>query len=539
MVHYPVIVFKFYFLSFISIVIISFLVLYPSFNLAFEDEDWRGVVLPKTDYANIKLSTYSSPVWFMDTIYTWLGPNFLPYYILAFIFRTLLVFSILVFIYTVIKDRLASFLGALFLAVTFTGIQTTYEVMNMISYLSMIGLIIFLTFFFKLFEKLSFINLITMGTSLLIATYIASFRVYPVYAWAFIVDSSRLLIRFKKEMIKPFLIRQLVILIVFLFLYKIGIFSWYSINAPPEKGINDISRFISDTTIFFTSLNSNIIANFVKGLGNIIFPSILDKSGMISIFLGVVLIISLIGVFIYRISSRTKNIHSLLSFLLWPLLFFTSYFIIYTIGGHRGSPPLPSSMRYLLPPFIGFTIALAILISLTRKIKSSRIILGSVVILILIHAISTYSFLSKLSEYRDGRFMTKIWEQIYQLVPESSLSTEKMNVFYFDIGTAKINDRTFYTVSDGFIPHVLAVYKIDTKPVKFETAEMIAFNSRIAPPVMTYEELVSYIKKSLSENPEPDIWNRIFTLRVVGDRVVDVKEDIKKRIEISLKSGNI
>lgn len=525
---------KFFFLSFISIVIISFLVLHPSFNLAFEDEDWRGVVLPKTDYANIKLSTYSSPVWFMDTFYTWIGPNFLPYYILAFIFRNLLVLSVLVFIYTITKDRLASFLGALFLAVTFTGIQTTYEVMNMISYLSMIGLVIFLTLFFKTFDKLSFTHLITMGISLLIATCIASFRVYPIYAWAFIIDSSRVLMHFQKELVKPFLIRQLVILIIFLFLYKIGIFSWYSINTPPEKGINDISRFISDTVIFFTSLDSNIIANFLRGLGNIIFPSILEKSGIISLFFGVILIIIFVSVLSYGIRRKTKGIHLLLSFLFWPLLFFTSYFIIYTIDGHRGSPPLPSSMRYLFPPFIGFTIALAILISLTRKIKSSRIILGSVVILILIHSIATFSFLSKLSEYRDGRFMTKIWEQIYQLVPESSLSTEKMNVFYFDIGTAKINDRAFYTVSDGFIPHALAVYKIDTKPAKFDTEKIIAFNSRIAPPVMTYEELVSYIKKSLSENPELDIWNRIFTLKVEGERVIDIKDEVRKRVEASL-----
>lgn len=523
---------KFFFLSFISIVIISFIVLYPSFKLAFEDEDWRGVVLQKTDYANLRLSTYSSPVWFMDTLYTWLGPNFPPYYILAFIFRNLLAFSILVFVYTVTKDRLASFLGGLFMAVSLTGIQNTYEVMNIISYISMTGLMIFLTAFFKISDKFSSVYLIIAGISLLFATFLTSFRTYPVYVWAFIVDISRLLIRLNKDMIKSFLTRQLVILTVFLFLYKIGIFSWYTIGASPEQGTNDISKFISDTTTFVTSLNGNIAANFLKGLGNVIFPSTLDKSGTVSLFLGVALIIISIGVFIYGMKRKTKNIHLLLSFLLWPLLFYTSYFLIYINGGHKDSPALPSNMRYLLPPFIGFNIAMAILISLTKKIKFNRIVLSSAIILILIHAISTYSFLGQLSKLRDGPFMMKIWKQIPQLVPQSSLSSEKINVFYFETDEPT---RAIYTVNDGFIGHTVALYKIDSKPAIFDSAEISTFSSLIAPPIITYEELVSYIKKSLSENPEPDIWNRIFALRVEGERVIDIKKDVRERVEVSLK----
>lgn len=516
---------KFFFLSFVSIVIISFIVLYPSFNLAFQDEDWRGVVLPKTDYAGSRLSSYSSPVWFMDTLYSFIGPNFRPYYILSFSFRILLAFSVLVLVHTITKDRLAAFLGGLFMAVTATGIQNTYEVMNMIAYISMTGLVLFLIAFLKSLNKFSFLHLVPMGIFLIFSTFLTSFRVYPLYLWAFIVDGSQVLLHFKKDLIKAFLIRQVLIFVIFFFLYKIGIFIWYGL-ASTENKVNEFTKFASDFISLIMSLDLNVAAKYFTGLGNIIFPSMLDKSGTISLILGIALAVIFVGTLVYAMKNKLKNFHLLLSFIFWPLLFFTLYFIIYVGRGHRESPPLPSDMRYLMPPFIGLNIALAILISLTKKFKYSSIILGSLVILILMHTISTYSFLNKLSKQRDGAFMSKIWKQIPQIVPQSSLSIEKMNVFYFETDTP----RALYTVNDGFIPHLVAVYKIDTKPSKFDSEEISAFSSKIAPPIISYGELVAYIQKSLSEKPEPDIWNRIFALKVEGEAVIDIKENVRKRL---------
>lgn len=523
---------KFYFLSCLLIVFISFIILFPSFNLSFEDEDWRGVVIPRMEkeYVDGRLSAYSSPAWFMGTFYTWFGPNFPAYFYLAFIFRNLLAFTIILFVYFVTKDRLASFLGGLFMAVSFTGIQNTYEVMNMIVYLSMAGLVIFLMAFFKTFNQLSAKHMVIMGIALILATGIASFRVYPVYVWAFIIDSSRLFLNFKKDKIKTFLARQAVILIVFLFLYQIGIFSWYTIGTSPGQGSGDFSRFISDIGNLLISLNPAIASTYLKGLGNILLPDILDKSGTASLFLGVVLILIFIGALIYGIKRKTRDIHLLLYFLIWPLLFYTLYFLIYVNGDHLKSPPLPSTMRYLLPPFIGFNIALAIFIAFTRKNKFKNTILGSVVILILVHAVSTYSFLSQLSKLRDGPFMMKIWKQIPNLVPQPALSAQKLNVFYFETDSP----RALYTVNDGFIGHTIALYKFDDKAAKFDPVKINAFGRLIAPPIISFEELVSYVKKSLAKDPEPDIWDRIFALKVEGEKVSDIKDDVKKRVETSL-----
>lgn len=527
---------KFYLLSFLAILIVSFLVLHPSFNLAFEDEEWQGIVLPKTIYASYittRVTAYSSPMWFMTNLYTWLGPNFFPYFIFSFIFRNLLAFSGLILVYVLTKNCLTSFLGGILIVVGFSGIQTTFEIINMISYISFIWLLIFLCAFFKA-SKFSFKYLLIMGISLMFSTVLASFRVYPIYAWIVIVDSLKLLVNFKKDAIKSFLARQSIILIIFLFLYKIGIFSWYTRDAPREQGMNDVSRFISDTGQLLIGVNLNVAANFIKGLGNTIFPDILDKSGTISLLIGIIFIISLVILLFYGIKKRTGNIYHLSIFLLWPLVFYTCYFLIYINGVSKDTAILHSQMRYLLLPFIGFSIALAIFLSIVQKSnkKLGRVVLGFVIVFILIHSLTTYIFLSNLAKQRDGFYMVGIWEQIKQLVPESSLSTEKINVFYFETdGSA----RAIYSVNDGFIGHAIALYKIDTKPSKFDSTEINNFGKLIAPPIITYEELVSYIGKSLSEKPEPDIWNRIFALRVEGERVIDIKKDVRERIEVSLR----
>lgn len=526
---------NFFFLSFLAILAFSFIVLYPSFNLAFQDDDWQGVVLPKTNYTSHKLlSPYGIQFWYVDTLYTLIGPNFFFYYILGFILRNFAAFSVLIFLYLLTKNRLASFLGGLMVAVGFTGLQTTFEIANMNVFVAIIGYLIFLCTFFLNQEKVSFKNAVVMGLSLFLSSWVTPVRTYPLYVWIVIVDIIGVLMNFKRNRIKFFFIRQLVILLVFLLLYLLGIFSWYSRDISPENRTNNLSKFISEGTSFLSSLDANIVLNFLRGLGNIIIPDILDKSGAISVLSGSVFLIGLIGLFIFIVKRRSEKIFPLFAFLFWVPLFYASYFIVYINGyDSKDTVIVESYRRYLLPPFIGFSVSLGILLSLAvkKKNKIRNILLIFTIVLVFIHGVTTHNYLSKLSKVRDGPYMVKIWNQIKQLVPESSLDTKKMNVFYFETdGTG----RAIYTVNDGFIGHAIAVYKIDSKPSKFDKVEISSFGRLLAPPIITFEELVSYIEKSLSGNPQPDIWNRVFALRVEGDRVTDIKKDVKKRVEQSL-----
>lgn len=525
---------KFYFLSFLVVLAFSFIVLYPSFNLAFQDDDWQGVVLPKTNYTIHKLlSPYGIQFWYVDTLYTLIGPNFFYYYILGFILRIFTVFSVLVFLYLFTKNRLASFLGGMMVAVGFTGLQTTFEIANMNVFVAFIGYLIFLYTFFLNQEKFSFKSLTVIWLSLFLSTWITPVRTYPLYAWIVIADIIGVLY-FRRDRIKFFFMRQLVILLVFLLLYILGIFSWYSRDISSENRTNNFSKFISEGTTLLSSLDVDIVLNFIKGLGNIIIPDILNKSGAVSLLSGSVFLITLIGLFIFMVKRRSEKIYPLFVFLLWPLLFYTSYFLVYINGQvYKDTVIIESYRRYLLPSFIGFSISLGILLSLTIQKKGTirNIILSSVIILVFIHGITTYNYLNKLSKVRDGSYMVRIWNQIKQLVPESSLDSKKINVFYFETdGT----ERAIYTVNDGFIGHAIAVYKIDSKSAKFDKDEISSFGRLLAPPIITFDELVSYIEISLSDNPQSDIWNRIFALRVEGDRVINIKKDVKKRVDLLL-----
>lgn len=510
--------------------------------MAFEDEEWQGIVLPKTVYVNYvttKLTSYSSPMWFMTNLYTWLGPNFSLYFLLSFLLRVIVAFSSFVFLYIFTKDRLSSFLGGVLIAVGFSGIQTTFETINMISYISYIGWLVFLCAFFLIQNKVLFRYLITMGISLSVATFIGSFRIYPLYAWVIMADGLRALMHFKKGVLKIFLVRQLVVIAVFLLLYKIGIFSWYSRDASSNQSISDLDKFSSDSGAFLASLNSKVIVNFVKGIGNVIVPDIFDRSGNINLFIGVTFIIFLISLFLYAIKKRTSKTYLLLIFFIWPLLFYASYFLVYINGfASKETAILQSSMRYLYPPFIGFSIAVAFLLSaILKKNKNwGRKALIFMLIYISIHAVTTHFYLSNLSKQRDGAYMVRVWEQIKRVVPITSLNTKKENVFYFETdGSA----RAIYTINDGFIGHAIAVYKVDNKPAKFDATEIGNFGRLIAPPIIAYEGLIDYIKKDLTKDSEDAVWDRIFAFRVINGTVIDIKEDVKVRVEESLKNDKI
>ena len=61
---------KFYLFSFVVIFFVGLMLLSPSFYLAFQDDDWRGVVLPKTDYADGRLLTpYGIQLWLCGFLY--------------------------------------------------------------------------------------------------------------------------------------------------------------------------------------------------------------------------------------------------------------------------------------------------------------------------------------------------------------------------------------------------------------------------------------------------------------------------------------
>ena len=80
---------KFYLLSYLSITLISLVFLYPSFYLAFSDDDWYTILLYKTG-SRLGLFTPYGVQWrFFGVLYDFIGPTYYVYFIIAFILRSM------------------------------------------------------------------------------------------------------------------------------------------------------------------------------------------------------------------------------------------------------------------------------------------------------------------------------------------------------------------------------------------------------------------------------------------------------------------
>lgn len=515
-------------LSFLIITIVALIVLLPSFSLAFQDDDWRGIVLPKTEYAHGRLFTpYGIQLWFCAILYDLFGTNFPFYYIFSFILRISLSFAIFFFLYNLTRNKLASFCGSLLMAVTFSGLQTTYEIANTNVYIALIGFVVFLfAFISSLIEHTQvFKKIIIMIFSLVFITLASPVRTYPLFIWVLAVDIVGLVLFYSRERLKAFVTRQSIIYLTFLGLYFVGLFGWFSLDSSREKSY-DIKIFFEQISTFFLQFNTNIFLNFLKGIGNIFIPSTLDKSGKIALITAVIYILSLTGILISLIKKRNEKNYLMFSFFLWPLIFFTGYFIV-VLGGYGESSKetviLESYRRYLLPPFLGVLVSMAIL--LTNYAKRFSIYL--VIIFISLHAFSTNYFLNDLIKYRDGRFMTKIWSQFIEQVPKKSLDPQDTNVFYFETDGSK---RAIYTLDDGFILHATTLYKIPQGFVDGTPEEITNFTKRLRH-TFNFNQLIDFVEKGFLNDSKPLSWDRIFAFRVEGEKLIDIKNETKIKVK--------
>lgn len=141
-------------LKFFLIILISLIVLYPSFNLALTGDDylglWRynfytsGRVGKVWDPISFFLTDYGPQDTFTAIIHYFVGFNSTPYYLFSFLFRLLAAFSFIPLIYYITKNKFAAVFTGLFFSVITTGLETTNWSFNAPSYLAILFLNLFL-----------------------------------------------------------------------------------------------------------------------------------------------------------------------------------------------------------------------------------------------------------------------------------------------------------------------------------------------------------------------------------------------------------
>ena len=525
---------KFFLLSFVLIILISLIFLFPSFSLSLDNDDWISISACRfSDPVCGFFKPYGLQVWFFGSLYDFWGFNLSFYYILAFIFRSLAAFSILLLVFHLTRNKLAAFLSGLFFAITFTGIQTTFEPTNMIVYLAIIGCMIFLYFFFLTRDKLSLLNFTALNVSLFVTTILSPVRMSPLYIWQFMIDILWFIISPTKSKLKNLFIRQTGIIALFIFLKSLGTFQFG--EGQEDAFVNAAKLSLSHIFQQLKNGDLSVFSNILIGLGNVIFPSrgnfIIDIFGPnLNLTIGALYIVFLITLLGLVLKRKTAAFLMLFNFLLWPFIFYLSFWVVSLTA--NSELIIQSFRRYLLPLFVAITINLGLSLALTKnKFKTwHNIFISITVFLLLVHGFSLFGYLKDLSVYRNGPYVKQFWQQIKAQVPKLPTKEGQVNVFYFEFDEsipANVSFNKFnYAVHNDFPRIAAIIYNI---PQNSPHPPNPRFSD-------SFEELVSYVKDGspfvkhgLKVEPVP--WERIFAFRLEEDRIVDIKEIVKKRAE--------
>lgn len=144
---------------------------------------------------------------------------------------------------------------------------------------------------------------------------------------------------------------------------------------------------------------------------------------------------------------------SLLLSVSWSILafFFAWWWVPKTI--------FPTTYRYLIVSAVGISILLATIISLGKSGKQQKNLFIVFLILVIIHAFSTFSYLNRLKAIRSQELYNKIWLQI-PFVPEVGKASQPI-VFYFEGDGTSANFAILYNIiTFGFPPHMYVLYHL-------------------------------------------------------------------------------
>ncbi|MCL4416676.1 MAG: hypothetical protein M1365_08290, partial [Actinobacteria bacterium] len=174
---------KLVYLQFLLVLIISFIVLYPSFSIGLYGDDWLAIFryvvhvsLPSKEGWNLftyYLTPYGSQDIIMGLIYRYFGANGFYYEITSYAFRLIAAFSLYPIVFYLTRSKLASFFAMLFFSITTTGFDSTGWLLTMPTYLTIAFFNIFL-YFYIIFQKTKKVKLLLLSGIFFYLAYVTA-----------------------------------------------------------------------------------------------------------------------------------------------------------------------------------------------------------------------------------------------------------------------------------------------------------------------------------------------------------------------------
>lgn len=499
------------------------------------------------------------------------------YYGISFILRYFAALSIYPLVYSLTKSKFTGFIGSLFFAISFIGIESTNWVFNMPSY---IAIIFFNIFLFILISRKN-IN-IKKGIIVAILFYI-TFITQPIRMTGLpiIIIALETFLLIKKPIKRNFFDSLLLfsfITVAFLIVKYFG----QSISTSGEM-VQRVTTGLSTISTQLTSGHIDILMNPFIILGSLFIPdTIWQHTGNIgvnisSFFLPILITYMLIVLLFYQGASVMQNrkyfllTNSIIA-ILWTLsvrfIFihtpaFSDPFKVGTalVGGYflilstsliqqcwkkdksfpiflslvviifsfiipwffSPSGYFSTAHRYLIVTSVGVGIFWATLLSLFTRSFSYYLFLVILGAFFLLQIQSNNLFFHQLSISRSISISDSIWQQLEKELPNFR-TIAYPTIVYFE-GDSTNSDTLYQVITFGFPPHIGLLYDIPHD------------DKRLPVPITGYQELHTIVKTGKPLNAyghiqKPTPIEQIFAFRLEGRKTIkNITPEIREQLQ--------
>jgi len=526
-------------------------------------------------YFNYFLTPYGSQDIIMGLLYQKFGTNAFYYELTAYFLRLLAAFSLFPLAYYLTKSKLAAFFAVLFFSITTIGFDSTGWLLTMSTYLTIALFNIFLYFYILFHDKNRFKFLIISGVFFYLAYITASARMIGTPMFILSLETFWLIKDWTKRSLKSSLLRLTALFCILFIISTTG----HTLGNRSDwlerltSGITTIQRLLGEGRTDFVLYPVVTIGGMF--IPNFILPSIqinTKKEMLLSVALPTLALFSLFLLVIKANATKLKRediYRTLVSAVIWIFTVFiirkfnivsfssSSLILMLTTGGlailvwtlllikyrtHKNildaffislswtimsfflawvwSPGsyIDSTHRYLTMSAIGISLFFATIISLGNKLKSKLILTLLLSLFIVLHIISTRTYINKLLDLHNQQAIDKIWSSIPH-IPE--VGKEPL-VFYFENDGNNggiLGDSVLF----GFPFHIALLYNLTE-------------SDKIPVSMTGWKEAISAVKDGKSFKPygyteEPISIDKVYAFRLQGkDTLINITDLTRQKL---------
>lgn len=565
------------------IILISYLVFLPSFNLALFGDDWLAIwrylqhLGPTSSGEWNHLTYFLTPygaqdilMGFLKNIYGF-DPRY--YFIISFLLRLFASFSLYPLVFYLTRSKLATFFAILFFSITIVGLDTTTWVFNMPTYIT-VGLFnLALYFFIKSREENQQKQFFFAVFFYYFAYIITPIRMHGSLPFLFLLEFFYVLQKKDFKIFKRALIRLVIILLVFLFIR----FSGQSLG-PSSEISERLTQGFNISGLLLNQGRYDFIFHPLIILGSMIIPDFLisqivgiSSIGFTTFFLSILFLLFFLIIYLLLTKTFFKffSLSLLLTFLSW--IFFpkniesfpnniitsSASLVLFNVGGYifillilliienwrkeRFSTGLIISFmlpilsffaawwftpQVIFPTAYRYLIISAVGISIflaslisLGKKYKNELYLTIILSSLLILHILSTNYYLRLMESFHSQ---KISDKIWSSIPYIPEMGKKPLVFYFE-GDSNNFIILHNVITFGFPPHMQLLYNLTEK--------------EIAPvPMRDFSEVISAVKDGKSFAPygyelKPIPIDNVFAFHLQGqDNLVNITDIVRKKL---------